>query len=454
MERYSEYKDSGVKWLGEIPSHWKVEPFGRHFSFRKGLPITKANLIDSGEAVISYGQIHAKENLGTTMSESLVRYVSRDYLKSHPQCLLTKDDFVFADTSEDIGGSGNFVYNDFPANVFAGYHTIVAKQSGLYNPSYYAYLFKSECWRNHIRSLVNGVKVYSIGRKQLKSNFLLFPSCKEQDAIVRYLDAATSKIDKAIAMQQKMIDLLNERKQIIIQNTVTKGLDENVEMKDSDVEWIGMIPKHWEISSIKHLINLLTDYDANGSFADIAQNCNINNGTPYAWMVRTTDLVNKRYGIVNGNNYCDKKTYDYLSKSSLSINDIIIAKRGDIGKVFLIPDINVPMTLAPNTYLLKTIKAKINNNFLYYALSSKYGKDAMTIFNKSTTLGALYKDDVKALPIACPPLTEQIVIAAHLDKEMQRFDSAISNCQRQISLLQERKQIIINEVVTGKVKVS
>lgn len=251
-----------------------------------------------------------------------------------------------------------------------------------------------------------------------------------------------------------MIDLLNERKQIIIQNAVTKGLDENVEMKDSGVEWIGMIPKHWEISSIKHLINLLTDYDANGSFADIAQNCNINNGTPYAWMVRTTDLVNKRYGIVNGNNYCDKKTYAYLSKSSLSINDIIIAKRGDIGKVFLIPDINVPMTLAPNTYLLKTIKAKINNNFLYYALSSKYGKDAMTIFNKSTTLGALYKDDVKALPIACPPLTEQIVIAAHLDKEMQRFDSAISNCQRQIALLQERKQIIINEVVTGKVKVS
>lgn len=256
MERYSEYKDSRVKWLGEIPSHWEVEPFGRHFSFRKGLPITKANLIESGEAVISYGQIHSKENLGTTLSESLVRYVSHDYLKSHPQCLLTKDDFIFADTSEDIAGSGNFVYNDFPANIFAGYHTIVAKQSGLYNPRYYAYLFKSECWRNHIRSLVNGVKVYSIGRKQLKSNFLLFPSYKEQDAIVRYLDAATSKIDKAIAMQQKMIDLLNERKQIIIQNAVTKGLDDKVEMKDSGVEWIGMIPKHWEIIRIKHLAKL------------------------------------------------------------------------------------------------------------------------------------------------------------------------------------------------------
>lgn len=113
MERYNEYKDSGVQWLGEIPSHWKIEPFGRHFKFRKGLPITKADLKENGIAVISYGQIHAKNNLGTTLTESLVRYVSQDYLHTHPRCLLTKKDFVFADTSEDIEGSGNFVYNDF-----------------------------------------------------------------------------------------------------------------------------------------------------------------------------------------------------------------------------------------------------------------------------------------------------------------------------------------------------
>ena len=89
MERYNEYKDSGVQWLGEIPSHWKIEPFGRHFKFRKGLPITKADLKENGIAVISYGQIHAKNNLGTTLTESLVRYVSQDYLHTHPRCLLT-----------------------------------------------------------------------------------------------------------------------------------------------------------------------------------------------------------------------------------------------------------------------------------------------------------------------------------------------------------------------------
>lgn len=440
MERYSEYKDSGIYYIPLIPSSWNVLK-GKILFKEEKRPIRQQD-----EIVTCFrdGQVTLRKNRRLEGFTNSLKEIGYQGIRKGDLVIHNMDAFAGAIGVSDSDGKGTPVY------------AVCTPIREDVNQYYYCFLLRFLAKIGFIQSLAKGIRERSSDFRygDFKELLLPVPSRAEQDAIVSYLDAATSKIDKAIVMQQKMIDLLNERKQIIIQNAVTKGLDENVEMKDSGVEWIGMIPKHWEISSIKHLINLLTDYDANGSFADIAQNCNINNGTPYAWMVRTTDLVNKRYGIVNGNNYCDKKTYDYLSKSSLSINDIIIAKRGDIGKAFLIPDINVPMTLAPNTYLLKTIKAKINNNFLYYALSSKYGKDAMTIFNKSTTLGALYKDDVKALPIACPPLTEQIVIAAHLDKEMQRFDSAITNCQRQITLLQERKQIIINEVVTGKVKVS
>lgn len=441
MERYSEYKDSGVKWLGKIPSHWEVMSIKYTGIFENGLTYSPADTAKEGTLVLRSSNI---QDFHLSFKDNVfVKKVSS-------KLLVRKGDIIICSRngSASLVGKCALVESDIEASFGA----FMMRYRPVINPKYAYYLFQGSI--GYYKGLFSTTTINQLTKSVLNDIKVAIPNLEEQVVIGSYLDAATSKIDKAIAMQQKMIDLLNERKQIIIQNAVTKGIDENVEMKDSGVEWIGMIPKHWKISSIKHLINLLTDYDANGSFADIAQNCNINNGTPYAWMVRTTDLVNRRYGIVNGNNYCDKKTYDYLSKSSLSINDIIIAKRGDIGKVFLIPDINVPMTLAPNTYLLKTIKAKINNNFLYYALSSKYGKDAMTIFNKSTTLGALYKDDVKALPIACPPLTEQIVIAAHLDKEMQRFDSAITNCQRQITLLQERKQIIINEVVTGKVKVS
>ena len=346
MERYSEYKDSGVKWLGEIPSHWEL--LKSKYLWKE----TFENSTSGKEDLLSVSQYTGvTKSKADSRSESLIGYK-----------IVHKDDLVINIMLAWLGGLG--VSND-EGVVSPAYCTYKLIRN--YNPKFLHYLYKTPMYLAEFARHSTGVvpsrwRMYTDDFGQVVS---LLPPVEEQDAIVRYLDAATSKIDKAIVMQQKMIDLLNERKQIIIQNAVTKGLDENVEMKDSGVEWIGMIPKHWEISSIKHLINLLTDYDANGSFADIAQNCNICKGTPYAWMVRTTDLVNKRYGIVNGNNYCDKKTYDYLSKSSLSINDIIIAKRGDIGKVFLIPDIDVPMTLAPNTYLLKTIKAKINNNFLY-----------------------------------------------------------------------------------------
>lgn len=221
LDENVEMKESGVEWIGRIPKHWEVEPFGRHFTFGKGLPITKANLQEEGIAVISYGQIHAKNNLGTTLTESLVRYVSPTYIETHPQCLLKGNDFIFADTSEDIEGSGNFAFNDFDNKIFAGYHTVVARPNDLFFPKYYAYLFKSKAWKSQIQSLVNGVKVYSIGRRILKTSMLLIPSEDEQKNIVKFLDKQTSAIENTIETISRQITLLQERKQIIINEVVT-----------------------------------------------------------------------------------------------------------------------------------------------------------------------------------------------------------------------------------------
>lgn len=216
-----EMKDSGVKWIGDIPQHWDVEPFGRHFMFGSGLNITKANLQENGIAVISYGQIHSKDNLGTTLSENLIKFVSPKYLQSKPQCLLKRNDFIFADTSEDVEGAGNFAFNDYHDRIFAGYHTIIARPINLIYPKYYAYLFKSKAWKKQIQSLVNAVKVYSIGKRILKSSKILIPTEIEQHKIVEYLDAKTSVIDTSIESITKQIALLRERKQIIINDVVT-----------------------------------------------------------------------------------------------------------------------------------------------------------------------------------------------------------------------------------------
>ncbi len=204
MRRYNEYKETGIKWIPQIPKHWGIEPFGRHFSYGKGLPITKADLLPDGEAVISYGQIHSKLNRGTSITSDLIRFVSSNYLKSNPNSLLKLGDFVFADTSEDVEGSGNCAYNDLETTIFAGYHTVIARPIDLENTNFFAYLFLSKPWKNQVQSLVNGVKVYSIGKKHLKKSFLLFPPLGEQEKIVSFLDSKTLKIDAYVAERERV----------------------------------------------------------------------------------------------------------------------------------------------------------------------------------------------------------------------------------------------------------
>ena len=434
MERYNEYKDSGVQWLGEIPSHWEVKRLASYFIERR----TKVSDKD-------YEPLSVTKNGIFRQLENVAKTNDGDKRK-----LVLKDDFVINSRSDRKGSSGVSKYDGSVSLI-----NIVLNPRSNVVPDFCNYILKGhsfieEYYRNG-RGIV--ADLWTTRYDEMKTIKICMPPVIEQQAIATYLDTATAKIDEAIAQQQKMIDLLNERKQIIINNAVTKGLNPDAPMKDSGVDWIGEIPEHWEVSRIKNVITLLTDYDANGSFSDIAKNCNINNGTPYAWMVRTTDLVNNRVGIVEGNNYCDKKTYDYLAKSSLESGDLLMTKRGNVGMVYVVPECSCPMTLAPNLYLLKTKASDINNRYLMHYLSSTKPKSQLAILNKSTTLGALYKDDVKSLQIVLPPIDEQLLLAQFIDKELDKVDSVISNCNRQISLLQERKQIIINDVVTGKVKV-
>lgn len=454
MERYNEYKDSGVQWLGEIPSHWEVVRLKSVIKDSQS-GVWGEDPKHDGSDTLCLRVADFNYNNGYLKEDNLTYRNYGKELSSNKQ-LQMRDLLLEKSGGGDLYPVGRVVRYNFNG-IVATCSNFIQKLTPRDNvdSDFIYYLFRTMYYLK-----VNGLYynqttgIQNLKVKEYLSQTVFLPPLSEQQAIANYLDTATAKIDEAIAQQQKMIGLLNERKQIIINNAVTKGLNPDAPMKDSGVEWIGEIPEHWEVSRIKNVITLLTDYDANGSFSDIAKNCNINNGTPYAWMVRTTDLVNNRVGIVEGNNYCDKKTYDYLAKSSLESGDLLMTKRGNVGMVYVVPECSCPMTLAPNLYLLKTKASDINNRYLMHYLSSTKPKSQLAILNKSTTLGALYKDDVKSLQIVLPPIDEQLLLAQFIDKELDKVDSVISNCNRQISLLQERKQIIINDVVTGKVKVS
>ena len=214
-----------IRWDIDYPEHWQIRRIRESFSFRKGLSITKANLEETGIAVISYGQIHSKKNSGVGLNEKLIRYVNKTYLTTNRSCLVEKGDFIFADTSEDVSGCGNCAYVDQDDTIFAGYHSIIAHPAGSTNNKYLAYLFKSPTWRCQIHKKVNGVKVYSITQAMLKDAFILIPPATEQEEIVRHLDEVCAKIDAIIKKMEEKIENLQDLKIRLIADTVTGKID-------------------------------------------------------------------------------------------------------------------------------------------------------------------------------------------------------------------------------------
>lgn len=214
-------KPSSVEWIGEIPESWEVYPLKLSFAFGKGLPITKADLTPTGIKVISYGQIHAKYNSTVNVDDRLYRYVSDSYLESNASSLVSKNDMIFADTSEDIEGAGNFVFIDRDDTIFAGYHTLILKSLRDADNRYLAFLFMSNLWKNQVQSLVKGIKVYSVTRSILSNTTYILPTEQEQQQIVEYLDEKCSKIDRLVEIKQQKIDKLNDYKKSLIYEYVT-----------------------------------------------------------------------------------------------------------------------------------------------------------------------------------------------------------------------------------------
>ena len=213
-------KDSGVEWIGQVPEHWDIKRFRNLFDFGKGLSITKENLQDEGIPCVNYGEVHSRYGFEVIPERDALKCVDSKYLVFN-NSMLNKGDFVFADTSEDIEGSGNFTYLNSSTRIFAGYHTVITRLKITAIHRYIAYYFDSLSFRNQIRNKVKGVKVFSITQSILKGTFVLLPNLKEQQQIADYLDTQTAKIDQAIALKTAHIEKLKEYKSVLINDVVT-----------------------------------------------------------------------------------------------------------------------------------------------------------------------------------------------------------------------------------------
>ena len=247
MEKYSSYKDSGVKWLGEIPSHWEMlhlRNFLTIFS-EKGYGDYQLLSVTREKGVILRDKDNKEEN------HNFVPDDLNGYKHVHV------GDFVI---NKMKSWQGSYGVSDYEGIVSPAYFTCRLK--GVM-PQFFSRAIRSKAYIGFFMQYSKGIRVdqWDLDPNSMKDIPFVLPPRAEQDAIVSYLDTVTSKIDAAIAQQQKMIELLNERKQIIINNAVTKGLDPNVKMKDSGVEWIGEIPEGWEVRSLKTMMSIQRGHD-------------------------------------------------------------------------------------------------------------------------------------------------------------------------------------------------
>lgn len=440
-------KNSGVEWIGEIPEDWEVTPLKKLFSFGKGLPITKENLVEKGLPVISYGQIHSKSNTGTKLQSELLRYVSNSYLDSNPNSLVHSGDFIFADTSEDLEGCGNCCYIDKEIKLFAGYHTVILQSKISKDNKYLAYLFKTDEWRKQLREKLVEVKLYSITQKALKSTSVILPPKPTQQRIASYLDKKCSKIEETIQNQQQVIEKLKAYKQSLITEVVTgkikiqngKACGKYEEYKDSGVEWIGEIPSEWETPKIQYI-------------ATISSGTTPNRSQPKYWngdinWIKTGELQNNRLFEVE-----EKITQTAVEECSLQIlplNSVLIAMYGQGKTRGMTALLKTPSTTNQACAALIVNSKKLSSDFLWHCLIGAY--NAIRANAEGSGQPNLNSENIKKFHITLPSsIEEQECICNYLDKKCTAIDTTIEQKQNLIEKLTEYKKSLIYECVTGK----
>lgn len=435
MQRYDSYKDSGIQWLGEIPSHWEVKRIASLGFFSKGGGFSRNDLVEEdGLPAILYGDIYTKYNIEASKIISKVKYEVEKY-----SVLAHKGDLLMTgsgETKEDIGKT-----IVLKTDSYIGGDVIRFSQKG-HDSKFLSYFLNSQYAKAYRFREAKGEIIVHIYASALKNMYISLPPFPEQQAIASYLDTATAKIDEAIAQQQKMIDLLNERKQIIINNAVTKGLNQNAKMKPSGIDWIGNIPKHWEVNRLK----ALTTNMRNG-YVGPTRNLYQDAGVPYIQSLH----------VKNGTIDFNKKEY-YVSPQwankhpKIYKDDLVIVQTGDIGNTAIITE-EFNGCNCHALIIVKVNKEIVIPEYLCFYLRSKVGKELMLQTKTGALLPHLNTTEIGTTIVIVPTIEEQRDIVNYLKEEMQKVESLIKIFEKQITLLQERKQIIINDVVTGKVKV-
>jgi type I restriction enzyme S subunit len=435
--RYPEYKDSGVEWIGEIPEHWMVTKlkFISCISADYGINLSSDNYINKGARFIRITDINED---GTLIPDGV--YIREDLTKDK---VLEKGDLLFA-RSGSVGTSYLFNFDDSQKYSFAGY-LVRFRLKMEYSPSF-VYLFsQSKLFKDQIKMNSIETTIENFNGEKYSNLKICLPDTKNQKQIVSSLGKIFTNINSLISKISKMSELLKEKRQAIITNAVTKGLDQNAPMKDSGVEWIGEIPEHWLVKKLKTVSKIQFSNVDKHSF----------DGEMPVLLANYTDVYKNQF-ITNEMKFMEATAKpSEIKKFQLEVGDVLVTKDSETTDDIAIPSL-VKRTI-PNLicgYHLAQIRPRcneLNGSFLFYLYCSKTFRGKYESEANGITRFGLSQYSFADTYICLPNLAEQLEISSFLAAEISKIDFLISKQKEMIDRLKEYKESLINQAVTGKI---
>lgn len=420
------FKESGIEWLGEIPEHWEVVKINKIVTFVNGYAFENFDFNPIFEIpVIRIGDMQ-KEKI---LYDNCLKTKEKEKLK---QFLISNNDILIA-----LSGAttGKIAFCDTDNKAYINQRVAIVR-SKLKLVKYY---FLTRGFSLLIELACNGSAQPNISTKEIGEFKIPLPPLKEQEQIANFLDEKCKKIANFIEKKEKLITLLKEQKQALINETITKGLDKNINFKDSGIEWLGEIPQHWRIVKLKYV-----------AFTNIG-------------LVYTPDDIienpDEGYPVLRANN---------IQNGKIDYQDLIYIKSKQIGKKQIISSGDLLMCVRNGSENLLGKTAKIQdgyfsfgaftaiiksqfNDYFYWIFQTNMLRKSIASFSASNGIGQISQDDIKNFIISFPPLKEQEQIAQFLDSEISKIDKIIEKIKKQIKLIKEYKTTLINQAVCGRI---
>lgn len=436
---YPTYKDSGVEWLGAVPNHWGVTRLGfvTWVRARLGWKGLKAEeYVDNGFIFLATPNIKGKD-----IDFENVNFIDEIRFEESPEIQIRVGDVLLAKDGSTLGTVN--VVKSLPSPATVNSSIAVITPDGTVNSVYLYYLFRSSYIENTIQILKGGMGVPHLFQADLNKFSIPLPPLTEQQEIVADIDRETNRIDALVSKKTRFIELLREKRQALITQTVTKGLDPTAKMKDSGVEWLGDVPEHWRALRIKQVAEFITsgprgwsDILAENGEDIFLQSGDLNDS------LQILPLKAKRINAPKGAEG---------ARTKLQNNDVVVCITGaNTGRVAYVESLPATTYINQHLCLIRLNPNRLISKFLALFLSSRVGRSYFDVTQYGLKEG-LSLSDIADAPLALPPVDEQRQIVITIEHEITRFDELTRKTERSIELLKERRSALITAAVTGQI---